>query len=100
MPAAMGKAICKMFLTRWRGKVKKKARGGGHNKKKSDGVGGRGGVPAALLAGFHLRSERFAIEGDRSTSRDVGCRCGTATVWEASNCVRVISARTAADAGI
>ena len=46
---------------------------------------------------FKVRTIR--CRGDRSTSRDVGCRCGTATVWEASNCVRGISAKTAADAG-
>src|SRR5450631_2791028 len=61
-------------------------RGGADNIGKSDWPGVRVAVPAGPSAGFPLRSERFAIEGDRSTSRDVGCRCGTAMVFPTSNC--------------
>ncbi len=57
-------------------------------------------VHAGPSVGFPSRSERFAIAEDRSTSRDVGCRCGIAMVSETLNCVRVISVKTAADAGI
>jgi putative transposase len=50
---------------------------------------------------FKVRTIRYrGVEGDRSTSRDVGCRSGTAMVSVTSNCVRVISVKTAADAGI
>src|SRR5260221_13996094 len=79
---------------------RKNPRGAAASFEKSDWPGARVAVHAGPSAGFPSRSERFVIEGDRSTSRDVGCRCGTATVWEASNCVRGISAKTAADAGI
>ncbi len=47
---------------------------------------------------FKVRTIRF--RADRSTSPDGACRCGTAMVWANSNCERVISVKTAADAGI
>src|SRR5258707_656620 len=79
---------------------RKNTRGGVDSIKKSESPGARAAVHAGPSAGFRSRSERFAIAEDRSTSRDVGCRSGIAMVSETLNCVRVISVKTAADAGI
>jgi hypothetical protein len=55
---------------------------------------------ADLSVGFPSRSEPFATEPDRSTSRDGVCRSGTATVSVTLNFERETSAKTAAGAGI
>ena len=89
-----------IFLSKRCRRSRKNTRGAGVNIKKSDWPGARAPVHAGPSAGFPLRLERFAFVGDRSTSPDGACRCGTAMVWANSNCERVISVKTAADAGI
>jgi len=64
-------APCICRFKRYR-RLPKNTRDDAGNIEKSDWPGAGAAAPAGPLAGFPSRSERFVIEGDRSTSRDVG----------------------------